>query len=63
MQWNTFGDKKLMINVNHETILKGKFKDEDVLIPKIPIIPTDTPFEFKLMQFPIRFTLATMINK
>jgi hypothetical protein len=48
MQWNTFCDKKkLMINVIHVTISKGKFKDEEVLIPRTPMIPTDMPFEFK----------------
>ena len=30
----------------HVTILKGKIKDE-VLIPRIPMIPTDMPSEFK----------------
>ena len=48
MQWNAFGDKKkLMISVIHVTINKGNFKDEEVLIPRIPMIPTDMPFELK----------------
>ena len=51
-----------MINVIHTITLKGKFKDE-VLIPRIPMIPTDMPFEFKRIQFPIWVTLAMMINK
>ena len=38
--------KKLMVNVIHATILKGKLKNE-VLILSIPIIPSDTPFQFK----------------
>jgi ATP-dependent DNA helicase PIF1 len=42
-----------MGNVIHATILKGKFKGEEVLIPRIPMIPTDMPFEFKRIQFPI----------
>ena len=64
MQWNTIGDKKkLMINVTYATILKGKFKNEEVLIPRIPIIPTDMPFEFKQIQFPIRVAFAMTINK
>ena len=46
MQWDAFGDKKkLMVNVIHATILKGKFKDEEVLIPRIPMILTDIPFQ------------------
>lgn len=55
--------RKLMINVIHATILKGKFKDEEVLIPRIPMIPTDMPFEFKRIQFPIRLAFAMTINK
>ncbi|KAL4091331.1 hypothetical protein QTP88_026034 [Uroleucon formosanum] len=45
------------------TILKEKYKGEDVLIPCIPMIPTDVPFEFKRLQFPVRLTFAMSINK
>ncbi|CAL1292154.1 unnamed protein product, partial [Larinioides sclopetarius] len=55
--------KKLMNNVVEATILTGPFKGEDVLIPQIPMIPTDTPFQFKRLQFPIRLTFAITINK
>lgn len=55
--------RKLMSNVIHASILKGKFKDEEVLIPRIPMIPTDMPFEFKRIQFPIRLAFAMTINK
>jgi ATP-dependent DNA helicase PIF1 len=55
--------RKLMANVIHATILKGKFKGEEVLIPRIPMIPTETPFEFKRIQFPIRLAFAMTINK
>lgn len=44
---------KLMNNVIHARVLKGKFKGEEVLIPRIPMIPNDMPFEFKRIQFPI----------
>ncbi|XP_037903681.1 uncharacterized protein LOC119647012 [Hermetia illucens] len=44
---------KLMNNVIYATILKGKFEDEEVRIPRISMIPTDMPFEFKRLQFPI----------
>lgn len=44
--------KRLMNNVINATILNGKFKGEDVLIPRIPLISTDVPFEFKRLQFP-----------
>ena len=63
MQWNAFGDKKLMIKVIHATMRKGKFKDEEVLIARIRMIPTDMPFEFKRIQFPIRVAFAMTINK
>ena len=55
--------KKLMINVIHATILKGKFKDEEVLTPRIPMIPSDMPFEFKPIQFSIRVAFTLAINK
>jgi hypothetical protein len=47
----------------HATILNGKFKGEDILLPRIPIIPTDMPFEFKRLQFPVRLAFAMTINK
>jgi ATP-dependent DNA helicase PIF1 len=55
--------KKLMNNVIEATILKGKYKGEDVLIPRIPMIPNDMPFNFKQLQFPVRLAFAMSINK
>lgn len=55
--------KKLMPNLIEATIIVGKFKGEDILIPRIPIIPTDLPFTFKRLQFPIRLAFAMTINK
>ncbi|GBP76649.1 hypothetical protein EVAR_51134_1 [Eumeta japonica] len=55
--------KKMMNNVIEATILTGKFKGEDVLLPRIPIIPTDRPFEFKRLQFLVRLAFAMTINK
>jgi ATP-dependent DNA helicase PIF1 len=55
--------KKLMPNVIEATILNGKSKGEDVLIPRIPIIPTDMPFDYKRLQFPIRLAFSMTINK
>ena len=55
--------KKLMNNVIEATIIKGKYKGEDVLIPRIPMIPTDLPFDFKRLQFPVRLAFAMTINK
>ncbi|GFV80265.1 ATP-dependent DNA helicase [Trichonephila clavipes] len=50
--------KKMMNNVIEATILTGKFKGEDVLLPRIPMIPTGMPFEFKRLQFPVRLAFA-----
>lgn len=55
--------KKLMDNVIEATILKGEYKGEDVLIPRIPLIPADLFFEFKRIQFPVRLAFAMTINK
>ena len=55
--------KNLMPNVIEATIISGKCKGEDVLIPRIPMIPTDLPFTFKRLQFPVRLAFAMTINK
>lgn len=55
--------KKLMPNVIEATIISGKFKGEEVLIPRIPMISTDLPFNFKRLQFPVRLAFAMTINK
>ncbi|KAF0769295.1 ATP-dependent DNA helicase PIF1-like [Aphis craccivora] len=36
----------------------GKFEGEEGLIPRIPMIPTNMPFEFKRLQFSIRLAFA-----
>ncbi|XP_059169815.1 uncharacterized protein LOC131951424 [Physella acuta] len=55
--------KKMMHNIIKATILTGKFKGEHVLLPRIPMIPTDMPFDFKRLQFPVRLAFAMTINK
>ena len=55
--------KKTMENLIEATILTGPFEGEAVLIPRIPMIPTDLPFQFKRLQFPIRLAFAITINK
>jgi ATP-dependent DNA helicase PIF1 len=35
----------------------------NVLLPRIPMIPTDMPFEFKRLQFPVRLAFAMNIHK
>jgi len=55
--------KRIMKNVIEATILNGKFEGEEVLLPRIPMIPTDVPFEFKRLQFPVRLAFSMTINK
>lgn len=55
--------RQLMPNIIEATILSGRYRGEDVLIPRIPMIPTDMPFEFKRMQFPVRLAFGMTINK
>ncbi|CAG9835156.1 unnamed protein product [Diabrotica balteata] len=54
--------KKLLNNMIEATILKGKYKGEDVLIPRIPMITTDVQFEFKQLQFPVQLAFGMMIK-
>ena len=64
MQWHaTCRKKKTMENLIEATILTGPFEGEAVLIPRVPMIPTDLPFQFKRLQFPIRLAFAITINK
>jgi ATP-dependent DNA helicase PIF1 len=53
----------MMINIIETTILNGKIKGEDVLLPRIPMIPTDMPFEFERLQFPVRLAFAMTFKK
>lgn len=55
--------KRITGNVIEAIILKGKFKGEIVLLPRIPMKPSDTPIPFKRLQFPIRLAFAMTINK
>ena len=62
VQQYTTGGKQLLPHVIEDTILTGVGK-ENVCIPRIPIIPSDLPFEFKILQFPIKLSYAMTINK
>ncbi|XP_037912042.1 ATP-dependent DNA helicase pif1-like [Hermetia illucens] len=55
--------KKITGNILEATILAGKFKGKVVLLPRIPMIPSDSTIPFKRLQFPIRFAFAMSINK
>ena len=54
---------KMLANVIEATVLTGKGKDERILISRIPLIPTDLPFNFKRLQFPVRLAFLITINK
>lgn len=55
--------KKVTGNILESTILTGKFKGEVVLLPRIPMIPSDSTIPFRRLQFPIRLSFAMSINK
>lgn len=54
---------RLMPNVIEATIITGSFKGENVLIPRIPMISNDLPFNFKRLQFPVNLAFGMTINK
>jgi len=55
--------ENLLPNVIEVTILTGPAKGERTFLPKIPMIPSDLPFDFKRLQFPVRLPFAMTINK
>lgn len=50
-------------NVIEAAIITGCATGETVFIPRIPMIPSDYPFQFKRLQFPIKICFAITINK
>jgi ATP-dependent DNA helicase PIF1 len=52
-----------MNNIIEAAILNERFKGEDVLLPRIPMIPSDMSFELKRLQFPVRLAFVMTINK
>ncbi|GBP38093.1 ATP-dependent DNA helicase PIF6 [Eumeta japonica] len=55
--------KFLRNNVIVAIVLTGPAVGQTVLIPRIPMIPNDLPFNFKRIQFPIKLSFAVTINK
>ncbi|GFU49356.1 ATP-dependent DNA helicase [Trichonephila clavipes] len=53
----------LQKNVIEGRIISGCGKGEIVFIPRIPIIPSNFPLEFRRQQFPINVSFAMTINK
>src|SRR5262249_52327324 len=54
---------KLHNNLIEAIILSKGGRGETVFIPRIPLIPSDSPFEFKRTQFPVQLAFAMSINK
>lgn len=50
--------KKINGKCNRSNHTMWKSQSEDVLIPRIPLIPTGQLFEFKRLQFPVRLAFA-----
>ncbi|CAH1724191.1 unnamed protein product [Aphis gossypii] len=55
--------KALHKNVIDVIVITGSARGDIVLIPRIPMIPTDYPFELKRIQFPLEVCFAMTINK
>lgn len=55
--------RRITENLLEAAILTGKFKGEIVLLPRIPLIPSESPIPFRRLQFPIRLAFAITINK
>ena len=55
--------KRTMRHVLEATILTANARGEDVFIPRIPLQPSDCPFLFKRLQFPVKLCFAMTINK
>ncbi|GFX34309.1 ATP-dependent DNA helicase [Trichonephila clavipes] len=45
------------------TILTGEAKGDNVLIPRIPVIPNNLTFNFKRLQFPLKVAFSMIIDK
>lgn len=51
-----------MNNIIKITIFKRKFVGKVVLLPHIPMIPTDLPLKFKRLQFSVRLAFTIIIR-
>lgn len=55
--------KKLMEYLIEAEIVTGSSIRESVLIPSIPMTPSNYPFELKRLQFPVKLCFVMTINK
>lgn len=53
----------LKLNVIEAAVITGCAAGDNVFIPRIPMIPSDYPFRFKRLQFPVKICFAITINK
>ena len=54
---------RMMSHVLEATIISGRYAGVHCFIPRIPVRPTDLPFEFERLQFSVRLCFAMTINK
>ena len=56
---------KLSANTVEAKISHGRYAGHDIIIPRIPLIPSNSvlPFEFRRLLFPIALCFAMTINK
>ena len=56
---------KLSANTIEAKISHGRYAGHDIIIPHIPLIPSNStlPFEFRRLQFPVALCFAMTINK
>ena len=56
---------KLSANTIEAKISHGRYAGQDIIIPRIPLIPSNStlPFEFRRLQFPVALCFAMTINK
>ena len=61
------GSRLIITNLQHNLIevkiLTGQYKGEEVMFPKIPLIPSDYTFNFRRPKFPIKLCFSMTINK
>ncbi|XP_029635072.1 uncharacterized protein LOC115210609 [Octopus sinensis] len=50
-------------HVLQATIITGNNKEENVFIPNLPLVPTNVPFEFKRLKFPIKLNFGISVRK
>ena len=53
--------KSLHKNVIEATVFTGCARGESVFIPRIPLIPSEYPFDFKRLQFPLKVCFAMTV--